>query len=202
MTTFDYSDAPPPRGDELIPHGTIATVQMRVRGGNAGEDGLLTRTKDGGAEFLDCEFVVIEGTCAKRKFWDRFILAGTTDGHAKAIDISRGTLKAILDSAFDLDPDDKSPEARAQRTVGLKVFDGLNFLAKIGIEKGKAKNDGSGESWPDKNILAAAITRGGKDWKGPIPQSPPFNGGNATLPFETPPASPPASGITKPSWAT
>ena len=41
MTTFDYSDAPPPRGDELIPHGTIATVQMRVRGGNAGEDGML-----------------------------------------------------------------------------------------------------------------------------------------------------------------
>jgi hypothetical protein len=201
MTTFDYSDAPPPRGDELIPHGTIGTVQMRVRSGNAGEDGMLTRTKDGGAEFLDCEFVVIEGACAKRKFWDRLILAGTTDGHAKAAEISRSTLKAILDSAFDLDPDDKSPEARVRRTVGLKVFDGLNFLAKIGIEKGKPKNDGSGESWPDKNTLAAAITRGGKDWKGPIPQPPPFNGGtgdSATLRV----ASPPASGIIKPSWAT
>jgi hypothetical protein len=199
---FDYSDAPPPRGDELIPHGTIATVQMRVRASNAGERRMLTRTKDGGAEFLDCEFVIIEGPCAKRKFWDRFILAGTTDGHAKAADISRSTLKAILDSAFDLDPGDKSPEARARRTVDLKVFDGLNFLAKIGIEKGKAKNDGSGDKWEDKNILAAAITRGGKDWKGPIPQPPPFNGGNATLPLETPPASGPASGITKPGWAT
>jgi hypothetical protein len=201
---FDYSDAPPPRGDELIAHGTIATVQMRVRGGNAGEDGMLTRTKDGCAELLDCEFVVIEGPHAKRKFWDRFILAGTTDGHAKAADISRSTLKAILDSAFDLEPDDRSPEARARRTVGLKVFNGLNFLAKIGIEKGKPKNDGSGESWPDKNILAAAITRGGKDWKGPIPQPPPFNGGDgsAALPLETSPASRLASGVTKPDWAT
>jgi hypothetical protein len=201
--TFDYSD--PPRGNNLIPDGTVATVQMHVRAGNAGEDGMLTRSKDGGSEYLDCEFVIIEGPYAKRKFWDRLILAGTTDGHAKAININRGTLKGILDSAFDLDPDDKSPEARARRTVRHKDFDGLNFLARIGIEKGKPKNDGSGELWPDKNILAKAITRGDTDWKGPIPQSPPFNGGDGgsvALPPEMPPASQPTSGITKPTWAT
>jgi len=201
--TFDYSDAPPPRADELIPDGTVATVLMRVRAGNAGEDGMLKRSNDGGSEYLDCEFVIIEGPHAKRKFWDRFFLAGTTDGHAKMINSSRGKLKAILDSAFDIDPDDKSPEARARRTVEHKAFDGLNFVARIGIEKGKAKPDGSG-NWPDKNVLAAAITRGDKDWKGPTPQPPPFDGGNggAALPLETPPASKPASGISKPSWAT
>src|SRR5262249_6200596 len=153
----------------------IATVQMRVLGGNAGEDGMLTRSSDGGSEFLNCEFAIIGGPHAKRKFWDRYLLVGTTDGYAKAIEISRGKLKGILDSAFDLDPDDKSPEARTRRTVALKDFDGLNFLAKVGIEKGKPKNDGS--MWPDKNVLATAITRDGKDWKGPIPQSPPFNSG-------------------------
>jgi hypothetical protein len=176
-----------------------------VRAGNAGEDGMLKRSSDGGSEYLDCEFVIIERPHAKRKFWDRFLLAGTTDKHTQAIDISRGKLKTILDSAFDLDPDDKSAEARARRTVALKTFDGLNFVARIGIEKGKPKPDGSG-NWPDKNILVAAITRGSKDWKGPIPQHPPFDGGNggasATLPLETPPSSKPVSGIQKPSWAT
>jgi hypothetical protein len=88
--------------------------------------------------------------------------------------------------------------------VAHKDFDGLNFPAKIGIEKGKAKPDGSG-NWPDRNVLVAAITRGDKDWKGPTPQSPPFDGGNcasAALPPETPPPSKPNSGISKPSWAT
>jgi hypothetical protein len=35
---YDYSDAPPPRDVELIPHNTLATVQMRIRPGNAGEN--------------------------------------------------------------------------------------------------------------------------------------------------------------------
>jgi hypothetical protein len=42
---YDYSDAPPPR-DELIPHNTLATVQMRIRPGNAGETGLLRRLRN------------------------------------------------------------------------------------------------------------------------------------------------------------
>ena len=198
---FDYSDS-----DNLIPDSTVATVQMRVHAGNAGEDGMLKRSSDGGSEYLDCEFVIIEGPHARRKFRDRFLLVGTADKHAQAIDISRGKLKAILDSALDLDPSDKSPDARARRTVALKVFNGLNFLAKVGIEKGKAKPDGSGV-WPDKNILVAAITRGAKEWKGLIPQQPPLDGGNggasATLPLDPPPTSPqPSSGMTKPSWAT
>ena len=61
--SFDYSQM----GPELIPHGTTATVQMRIRPGSADEDGLLTRTKTGDAEYLNCEFVVVEGPYTKRK---------------------------------------------------------------------------------------------------------------------------------------
>jgi hypothetical protein len=86
---FDYSQAKDP-GDysELIPHGHICTVQMRIRPGGVGEDGLLKRSAKGDSEMLDLEFVVVDPTYERRKFWDYFVLDGTTPGQqeiAKAI---------------------------------------------------------------------------------------------------------------------
>jgi hypothetical protein len=197
---YDYTDAPAPRAPDLIPLGTIASVTMHIRPGNAGEDGQLTRSKDGLSAYLDCEFVVVDGEHAKRKFWDKFLLEGTTDGHAQMIDTNRLTLKAVLDSAFGLDPNDKtSPEVRAARTVSLKQFEGVTFMAEIGIEKGKPKNDGSGKNWADKNILAGVITKEKKDWH-PVEQPPPFNGGSGGASSSTPPQFAPP--IARPGWAS
>src|SRR5262245_5438774 len=120
---------------------------------------MLKRTRAGDAEMLDCELVAADGPHAKRKFWERWILSGTTAGQAQAAEIARSTLRAILDSAFGLKPDDISPQARAARTVSLKQFEGMTFIGKIGIEKGRPRNDGSGENWPDKNILDRKSTR-------------------------------------------
>jgi hypothetical protein len=208
---YDYTDAPPPRDFELIPHGTIATVTVKVRPGNAGEGGILKRSKDGTCEMLDLELTVVEGEYARRKFWVYLVLAGTTPGQQEVANSSRGTLKQILDSACNLDPNDKSPEARALRNKDLKDFDGLNFIAKIGVEKGKPKNDGSGENWPDKNIIAAIITPDRREWH-PVEQSPPFNGrGNgaavtssgsaSTSPGSTAAPSAPTASVKRPEWA-
>ena len=71
---YDYTEAPEQRGIELIPAGTIATVQLTIRPGGAGEDGLLKRSKDGDCEMLDCEFVVVDGPHAKRKLWEHMII--------------------------------------------------------------------------------------------------------------------------------
>ena len=174
---FDYSQAPDPRNfSELIPHGTIATVQMRLRPGNVGEDGICKRTSKGDAEMLDCEFVVVDGTYAKRKFWDNFMLAGTTAGQQEMVQTNRGRLKQILESAHGIKPGDASERARKVYSASLKDFDNMIFIAKIGVRKGGPKNDGSGESWPDKNILAAVITPDKKEWHA-VEQAPPFNGG-------------------------
>jgi hypothetical protein len=197
-TPHDYTDAPPPRDIELIPHGTIATVVLHIRAGGAGEDSLLKRSKDGACEMLDIEFVVADGPHKGRKFWEYMILAGTSDGHAKSVDINRGTLKAILDSALGIKPDDTSPQARALRTVSLKQFDGMTFIAKIGVEKGKPKNDGSGENWSDKNILAGVVTPDKKEWH-PVEQPPPFNGGGAPSSAAPSSSAPP---IARPGWAS
>jgi hypothetical protein len=197
---YDYSSAPPPRDFELIPAGTVATLQMRIRPGGAGEDNLLKRSKDGACEMLDSEFVLVDGPYARRKFWVNFILEGTGPKHDQAADISRGTLRTILESARNIRPDDLSADARARRTAGLKDFDNIIFIAKIGIEKGKPKHDGSGENWPDKNVLAGIITPDKKDWH-PVEQPPPFNGGGAGAAASPPPTAAPAPGIAKPSWA-
>src|SRR5262249_40596995 len=99
MTVFDFNQATEQRTFEVIPENTIAIVQLTVRPGNAGEGGILKRSKTGEAEGLDCEFTVVEGPYAKRKFFGFMILSGTTDGHAQAADITRSRLRAILESA-------------------------------------------------------------------------------------------------------
>src|SRR5262245_8426369 len=200
---YDYSDAPPPRDFELIPPNTVATLSLHIQGGGAGEDGMLKRSKDGRCEMLALEFSVIDGEFEKRKFWENWIVEG--GDHAKAIEISNARIKAVLDSALGLDPKDVSPQARAARTRSYKDLEGLTFIGKIGIEKGAPKNDGSGETWPDKNILAGIITPGRKEWH-PVVQPPPFNGGGPATSASAAPSSsaPPTSTlpITRPGWAS
>ena len=139
MTAFDYSNATAPADMELIPDGLVAIVQTRVREGGGSEDGVLKRSKDGRSEGLDGEFILVDTKHAKMKFWQNLLLAGETDGHKQMIERSKSHLKAMLDSAYGLKPDDTSAEARAKRTKELRDFDGLRFLVKIAIEKGKAE---------------------------------------------------------------
>jgi hypothetical protein len=201
--SYDYTDTPPPRDLDLIPHGEVATVTMHILAGGVGEDNLLKRAQSG-AEMLDLELVVVDGPYSRRKFWEKFVLEGTTDGHAKAGKISRGVLRTILESARGIKPDDTSPQARALRTVSLKDFDNLTFIAKIGIEKGKPKTDNNGkptgENWPDKNIIASVITPDKTDWH-PVEQAPPFNGGGGAAAASSGPAAP-AAPVKRPGWAT
>jgi hypothetical protein len=191
---FDYTDAPPPSFD-LIPSDTVATVSIHIRAGNVGEDNMLKRSKEGDCEMLDLEFTVVDGSYKGRKFWQYLIITGTTDGHKKMAVDSLGVLKAILDSALGLKPKDVSAEARAARTVGVKKFEGMNFMAKIGVEAGGPKNDGSGNA--DKNILAGIITPDKTDWH-PVEQPPPFNGGGDSA---APTSSAAAAPVERPGWA-
>jgi hypothetical protein len=188
---FDFNDAPEQREFDLVPKGTVASIRITVRAGSAGEGGWLKRSKDGGCEMLDLEFVLIDTEFARRKFWANLVVSGTTDGHAKAAEISRSRLRAILESARGIKPDDSSAEARAKRKATYQDFDGLTFIGKIGVEKGESR--GNGENYPDRNCLDAVITPDKKDWhqveQAPRPQAP-SSGEAAVLP------------IKKPAWAS
>jgi hypothetical protein len=195
---MDFNDATgKQRSTDLIPANTIAPVAMHVRSGNAGPGGWLRRANDGRSEALDVEFTVTEGEFARRKFWSLLTLAGTTDGHGQMAETNRALLCAILESARGITPKDMSEAAQQARQVeSYGEFDGLCFVAKIGIRKGEAKPDGSG-NYPDKNVLLEAITHDHQQWH-TVEQQPPFpkpSGGVAAAP---------ASGgqvIQRPDWS-
>jgi hypothetical protein len=183
----DLNEASEQRSFDVIPDGTVAVVQLNIRPGNAGEDGLLKRSKSGEAEGLDIEFIVAEGPYVKRKFWAFMILSGVTDGHAQAADITRSRLRAILESARGIKPADVSEAAKKARVAEYVDFDGLRFLAKIGVEP--AKGD-----YKAKNILTEAITPDKKEWH-QVEQI------DRPLFRATQAAAPPSNAIVKPAWA-
>jgi hypothetical protein len=155
--SYDYNTAGGQRSFDVIPDGTIAVVQMNIRPGNAGEGGLLKRSKAGDAEGLDAEFIVVEGDYAKRKFWGFLIVSGTTDGHAQAADITARKLRAILESARGIKPTDVSEAAKKARIAEYADFDGLCFIAKIGVEPAR-------DGYKAKNILGEVVTSDRKEW--------------------------------------
>ena len=184
MTDFNNAGAQ----QDVIPEGTIVVAQMNLRPGNAGEEGLLKRSKDGQAEGLDVEFVIVEGEYAKRKFWSYMTLSGTTDGHAQAADITNRTLRAILESAKGIKPEDVSEAAKKARIVDYADFDGMRFMCKLGVEPAKG-------GYRAKNILppGGVITPDRKEWH-PIEQQPKSAGAKKGADNTPVP-------ITKPAWA-
>ena len=154
MTEINLNDAEISTGDyELIPDGTIAKVSMLVRPGGEGEGGWLTEAASKNL-YLSCEFVVTEGKYARRKFWQVLVLVGgkkNEKGESMSANISKATLRAIVESAKGIDPKDTSEDAKAKRV--LQSFDdlnGLEFTAKIKIEKGT-------DGYADKNNLGGVI---------------------------------------------
>jgi hypothetical protein len=186
---MDFNDVGPQKNFDVIPDGTIATVRMTIRAGNAGEGGWAKRSKDGNSESLDCEFVVLDGEHAKRKFWTMLLIAGTTPGHAEAADITARKLRAILESVHGIKPGDASDQAKAaRRIVSYGDLDGASFIAKISVEP--ARN-----GFKAKNVLDRVIGTDEKEWH-PVKQEPkPAAPATATAK----PSSTPA--IVRPAWA-
>jgi hypothetical protein len=195
---FDLNDAGEQRSSDVVPANTICTLQLTIRPGGAGDGGWLKPSADGASEGLDIEFVVVDGQYAKHKFWQRLTLHGTTPGHAEAGGISRNTLRAILESARGTKPDDTSEAAQAARkTSGWADFDGLRFVAQLGVRPPK-------DGYPAKNTIMKVITPERQVWRKPEQVAKALNGGQtaaatpATAKAAAPP--PPANAIARPQW--
>jgi hypothetical protein len=143
---LDFNGVDPAKPNEAIPDGTFAKVIMTIRpGGLDGESpidrGLLTASRAEGSDVvqLDCEFTILEGPFARRKFWRRFVVSGgKVDEHGVSIGwkITKSALRAILDSAHGLDPKDESPTAQAKRRIGgFYDLNNLTFVAKVATEE-------------------------------------------------------------------
>src|SRR5262249_7941661 len=133
---------------------------------------------------------VVDGEYAKRKFWTLFTVNGVTEGQSQAADISRRRLRAILESARGIKPDDDSDAAKeARRTASWGDFDGVRFIGRIGIEPAKRE-------YRAKNILLEVITPNRKEWHRVEQVAKPAGG--TTAPKTAAPAAP---AIARPAWA-
>jgi hypothetical protein len=193
-TNLDFNNAGEQRVFDVIPAGTIVTLQITVRPGGTGDGGWLKRSANGESEAVDCEFTVVDGQYAKRKVWQLFTLHGTTPGHAEAGEISRKTFKAILESARGFRPDDKSAAAQAARSAaGWQEFNNLRFVAKLGVRPPQG-------NYPAKNTILEVITPDRQVWKKPEQVAATAAASNSGTPQQAP-ATPPANAISRPQWA-
>jgi hypothetical protein len=191
-TNLDFNvDTDKQRVFDVIPAQTVITLQLTIRPGGAGDDGWLKKAADGAFEALDCEFTVVGGQYEKRKLWQLFTLRGTTQGHAEAGEISRNTLRAILESAKGIKPSDTGETAQNARKVSSWAdFDQLRFVARLGV---RPPRDG----YPAKNTILEVITPDKVAWTRPEQISAKStNSGTAPAPMATPPA----GAIVRPEW--
>jgi hypothetical protein len=150
----DFNDAPPPQPFDLIPKGTLARVRMTLKPGGFDDPaqgwtgGWATQSFETGSVYLACEFVVLEGEYAKRKLWSTIGLH-SPKGPAWG-QMGRSLVRAILNSARNVHPQDNGPQAASARRIqGFHELDGIEFAARIDVEK-----DGRGEL---KNVVKSAI---------------------------------------------
>jgi hypothetical protein len=190
--TIDLNAASEQRSTDVIPTGTIVALQLNIKPGGAGDGGWLTRAANGASEGLQCEFTVTEGEHAKHKIFQRLTLQGKTPGHEEAGKISFNLLRAILESARGIKPNDTSDAAQTARKVSdWGEFDGLRFLAQVGVEPPR-------DGYAAKNKILSVITPEKQFWRKLEQVAKPASAGAASKPAAT---TPPAGAIARPQWA-
>ena len=168
--SFDMNDAEPQKSGELIPDGTFAKVTMTIRpGGTDGQSeidrGLLKASNAPGSDVLmvDSEFTVAEGPHVRRKFWQMFTVSGgkvDEQGVSIGWKISKGSFRAMIDSALGLDPQDMSEAAKSKRILrGLADLSGITFVAKIKVEPSDDPRYG------DSNKLDRVVLPSEPEWR-------------------------------------
>ncbi len=150
----DFNDADTQNGFDLIPKGTLVPVRMTIKPGGYDDSsqgwtgGYATQSFETGAVYLSAEFVVTGGDYAKRKLWSNIGLysaKGPTWGQ-----MGRSFIRAALNSARNVHPQDNSPPAvAARRIAGFHDLDGIEFLARVDVEK-----DAKGG---DRNVVKLAV---------------------------------------------
>lgn len=151
----DFNDAEAQQsGFNLIPKGALVPVLMTLKPGGhydasqGWSDGYPTQSPKSGAVYLAAEFVITGGEYAKRKMWSNIGLYSPKG--PTWTQMGRTFVRAALNSARNVLPQDNSPQAAAARRIqGFVDLDGLEFVVRVDIEK-----DDRGD---DRNVVKMAV---------------------------------------------
>ena len=139
-----------------IPSNTLLKVRMTIRPGGVGPEGWLTQSKTSDALYINTESVVLDGPHARRRIYTRIGVKGrAVNDRGEDVYANRGRalIRGILESARGVRTDDQSDRARSARTIrGFGDLNGLEFVAKVGIDKDRNNPSDAG-----RNVIAAAI---------------------------------------------
>jgi len=153
---YDFNTAEELTEYSLIPAGTLAKLKLHINPGNYNDessgwtDNYATRNDTTGAVYLACEFTVLEGKYAKRKIWQLIGLYSEKNNNRWG-DMGRAVVRAVLNSARGFTDKDESEKATAARQItSFAELEGLEFAAKIDIEKDGHEND--------RNVIKSILT--------------------------------------------
>ena len=195
-TNFDFNNFGGQRSFDVIPAHTICVLQMTIRRGGGADNGWLrpAHTEKGDSEGLDCEFTVVGGPHNGRKLWQLYTIRGSSHTHDEAGKISGGTLRAILESAHGINPDDKSEAAQNKRKPsGWADFDQLRFVARLGVQPPQG-------NFQAKNTILQVITPDLVDWQKHKPEQISASDKAANAAAAAAPTTPPANAVARPVW--
>ena len=174
---FDYNDADPQR-DFTLAQPDLYWLRLEVRPGAVADDHLLP-AKNGYTWHLSVKATVREGEYAGAVVFDyitlRFDPTGDSlavpapqppdkvDNYKTAVRLGRSKLRALLESAFAIDPNDNSDAANAKRHVKDNDFlnlNGLSIFARVDIRKGS-------NGYKDSNCIDYIVVPGMPEWPHP-----------------------------------
>jgi len=180
-------------------------VKARIKPGGWGDDGLLRLARNQYSLMLEVECVVIDDeewrgkkiidyiTCELAEYDHSDPLSlppapdmGTLSNLQTSVRIGRSKLKAMINSAFNLQPRDDSDEAKARRTIdSYKAIDGLAYMVQAEIQAASGK-------YREKNVIDFVIEpddpayrpRGSNSKQLVTKPKPPSGGGGGPVPFD------------------
>jgi hypothetical protein len=168
---FDLNDAEVQGDFEVAPPG-LYWLRLDVQPGAVADDHLLS-AKNGYTWHLKLKCTVQEGEYAGVVAFDYITLkydtvsgldvpltAQQAENYKIAVRLGRSKLRALLESAFRIAPDDHSEEANAKRRVKDNDFlnlNGLVIFARVDVRKGT-------NGYKDSNSIDYVITPGMPEW--------------------------------------
>jgi len=159
LNNAPVSDAPQMERT-LIPAGTVCRAIIAVKMGDVeipefGSGQWFKRSATTSAKWMELEFTVVGGEHDKRKFWEKIFVDGDKMSERNvpvAKEIGLRTMRSIIESARNINPDDTTPNAQQARQLNsIEDLNNMQLCIKIGIEKGT-------NGYADRNRLIAPIT--------------------------------------------
>jgi len=162
---INLNDVEPQRDRELVPSG-VYCLKIAVKPGGAGEDRCLRLAKNLRSLMLELRYNVVGGDYAGKQIQDFItvdfdetddpdlppIELDKLENYHTSVRMGRTKLRAIIDSAYGLDPKDDSDAAYRTRDIkNYNVLNGLKFYAQVEEKPGR---DGYGP----RNYIDFVIT--------------------------------------------